>query len=118
MTIASIDLSAMAGRMVAAAFERATPLPAVFAIASADFSVTAGTLEMPAPVTPSTAPVPAAPPRPEPAKVPVHVAVAKPTGAGDLAKMRAEVEAEIARERERMAQALQGRSAPRFRFGT
>lgn len=144
MTIASIDLSAMKGWMempvrdlarvaappqpvqardvalVAAALERATPLPVVFAIASADFSATAGTLEMPAPVTPSTAPVPLPPARAEPAPAPVQVAMASPVPAGsaDLARMRAEVEAEIARERERMAQALQGRSAPRFRFGT
>jgi hypothetical protein len=35
-----------------------------------------------------------------------------------MAGMRAEIEAEIARERDRLAQSLQGRTAKQFRFGT
>jgi hypothetical protein len=62
----------------------------------------------------NAAPIPvSAPARPEP------VLMAASAASSDLARMRAEIEAEVARERERMAQALQNRPATkRFVFGT
>jgi hypothetical protein len=54
-----------------------------------------------------------APARPEP------MLMATSSATSDLARMRAEIEAEVARERERMAQTLQNRpAAKRFVFGT
>jgi hypothetical protein len=53
----------------------------------------------------------------KPISVVVDVAPASSANA-DVARMRAEIEAEVARERERMAQSLQNRGNKRFSFGT
>ncbi len=132
--------------LLAAALEKSAPLPGPFSMASIDFSAIAGRLETPTldvarateppldqdftllagavekadPLPVSSIVASVAAPRVEPAKAPAQLALASPSPApaADIAKMRAEIEAEIARERERIAQALQARGTTRFRFGT
>ena len=65
----------------------------------------------------------AAPEKPAVARKEIVIASAPAPGAmpalsPELAKLRAEVEAEIARDNARMAEALQGRSARHYRFGS
>lgn len=87
-----------------------------------DFSPVAAALEMPmALVAPKVeiAPKPLviAAVAPKPINVVVDVAPA-PSANADVARMRAEIEAEIARENARLAQNLQGRTTRRIGFGT
>lgn len=124
--IASADLSLLAGKLDMPVRESARIAPRSIEL-DQDFSPLASAIEQsePLPQVPDATLVAAAlehatplPARAEPAKSPMQLAMASPAPATDLAKMRAEIEAEIARERERMAQALPGRSAARFRFGS
>ena len=133
-TVASIDLSALSGRFempvhglarlsrkapaaivldqdfspLASAIESPSALPAKvqpLALAAIDLTGISGNFEMP---------VHAIARLPQPPAV--QSAAAKPST--DLARMRAEVEAEIARENERVAQLMHGRATKPFRFGT
>jgi hypothetical protein len=86
--------------LLASAVEAATKLEPGFDVAAADLSSLSGLIDVPQALTPAPQPT-------------AQVAVAS----SDLARMRAEIEAEIARERERLAQSLQP-AAKRVRFGT
>jgi hypothetical protein len=128
-----VDFSLLAGVV-----EKPSVLPAkapVFTVASVDLSAVAGRLELPLPPAKPVvveqavvAPVPVQIAQAPMAPAPVQIALASPSAApaaaapvaatSDLARMRAEIEAEIARERERMAQTLQSRAGKQFRFGT
>ncbi|HYG54779.1 MAG TPA: hypothetical protein VD965_05735 [Burkholderiales bacterium] len=72
-------------------------------------------------LTTTVALVEAAPEKPVIAAKPIVLAVTAPPASAtnaDVARMRAEVEAEVARERERLAQQVQSRGTKRFSFGT
>jgi hypothetical protein len=97
--------------LVAAVEKSASPASAEFTLATSLASI----VDMPgvevlANTVATIIPVPG---RPEP------ILMAATTATSDLARMRAEIEAEVARERERMAQTLHSRpAARRFVFGT
>lgn len=104
--LAATDVSPLAG-----AIEKSAPLPPPlprFEIAAADLSALSG-LNLPQLVER----IVVADPPPVAAAASVQV----PAASSDIAKMRAEIEAEIERERARLAQSLQP-AGKRFRFGT
>lgn len=102
--LAATDVSPLAG-----AIEKSAPLPPPrFEIAAADLSALSG-LNLPQLVER----IVVADPPPVVAAASVQV----PAASSDIAKMRAEIEAEIERERARLAQSLQP-AGKRFRFGT
>jgi hypothetical protein len=77
--------------------------------------------ELPTILAATVALVEAAPEKPMIAPKPIVVAVTAPPASAthaDIARMRAEVEAEVARERERLAQQVQSRATRRASFGT
>lgn len=108
--IAAADLSALSGLNLPQLTER---IVAADPLAGTDLSQIAGATELSDPlpiVAAATVPVATAPMQAVP------IAPAAPV-TSDLAKMRAEIEAEIERERARLAQSLQ-LTGKRFRFGT
>ena len=111
---APIDLSSLAAGKLDLSSARASAQPAAVALTSQNPGVLVSVMERIATQT--------AAPQVAQAKIqaPIQLAMAAPAVAasGDIAKMRAEIEAEIARERDRLAQSLQGRASRTFRFGT